>query len=235
MFALSPRWMKVLCIVGLALSIGIVPSKAQDVPKAVAESAPLCAACHGENGVPVEKIPVDKIAKISGQQAADLYVQVRKFKNETRDNPLIEPIIPVIWGQRAGYLYYQLRDFKSGARKNSLMGSVVKTLKHDDMLTLAEYYAKKPWPRLIQPPAPAAVVTEAERTNGSIGCTGCHQGNYQGAGTQPRLAGQQRKYLERQMLAFRDGSRGNNPGMSDLMMATSKEQLAIMAQYLAGL
>ena len=36
------------------------------------------------------------------------------------------------------------------------------------------------------------------------------------------------------MLAFRDGSRGNNPGMSDLMKATTKEQIAAMAQYLAA-
>jgi cytochrome c553 len=146
----------------------------------------------------------------------------------------IDKTYPVIWGQQAGYLYLQLRDFKSGARKNQVMGPIAQTLKHDDMLPLAEYFSKKQWPQLGQPPAPANVVTEAERANTSIGCTGCHQGDYQGAGTQPRLAGQRREYLERQMLAFRDGSRGNNPGMSDLMKAASKTQLTAMAQYLAG-
>jgi len=147
----------------------------------------------------------------------------------------IDKTIPVIWGQQAGYLYLELRDFKSGARKNPLMAPVIANLSRDDMMALAEYFSKKHWPQLDQPPAPAAVATEAERTNGSIGCTGCHQGNYQGAGTQPRLAGQRREYLERQMLAFRDGSRGNNPGMSDLMKAASKKQIAAMSQYLAGL
>jgi cytochrome c553 len=146
----------------------------------------------------------------------------------------IDKTIPAIWGQQPGYLYLQLRDFKSGARKNPLMAPIVANLSKDDMMALAEYFSKKPWPRLGQPRAPAAVATEAERTNGSIGCTGCHQGNYQGAGTQPRLAGQRREYLESQMLAFRDGSRGNNPGMSDLMKAATKEQIAAMAQYLAG-
>jgi cytochrome c553 len=146
----------------------------------------------------------------------------------------IDKTYPVIWGQQAGYLYLQLRDFKSGARKNPLMGPVAQTIAHDDMLALAEYFSKKPWPQLGQPVAPATVIAEADRTNTSIGCTGCHQGEYQGAGTQPRLAGQRREYLESQMLAFRDGSRGNNPGMSDLMKAASKEQLTAMAQYLAG-
>ncbi len=146
----------------------------------------------------------------------------------------VDKTIPVIWGQQAGYLYLQLRDFKSGARKNPLMAPIAKSLQRDEMMALAEYFSKKPWPQLGQQPAPANVATEAERTNGSIGCTGCHQGQYQGAGTQPRLAGQRREYLESQMLAFRDGSRGNNPGMSDLMKAATKAQLAVMAQYLAG-
>lgn len=146
----------------------------------------------------------------------------------------IDKTIPVIWGEQAGYLYLQLRDFKSGARKNPVMGPIAQTLQHDEMLALAEYFSKKPWPQLGQPPAPAAVIAKADRTNTSIGCTGCHQGEYQGAGTQPRLAGQRREYLESQMLAFRDGSRGNNPGMSDLMKAASKDQLAAMARYLAG-
>ena len=37
------------------------------------------------------------------------------------------------------------------------------------------------------------------------------------------------------MMAFRDGSRGNNPGMSDLMKATPTDDLAALSQYLAGL
>jgi len=147
----------------------------------------------------------------------------------------IDKTYPVIWGQQAGYFYLQLRDFKSGARKSPIMGPIAQTLQRDDMLALAEYFSKKPWPQLEQPRAPADISGVAEQANTSIGCTGCHQGNYQGAGTQPRLAGQRREYLESQMLAFRDGSRGNNPGMSDLMKAASKPQLAAMAQYLAGL
>jgi cytochrome c553 len=37
------------------------------------------------------------------------------------------------------------------------------------------------------------------------------------------------------MLAFRDKSRGNNPGMSDLMKAASPDDIAALSQYLAGL
>ena len=37
------------------------------------------------------------------------------------------------------------------------------------------------------------------------------------------------------MMAFRDESRGNNPGMSDLMDATAPDDIAALSQYLAGL
>jgi cytochrome c553 len=141
---------------------------------------------------------------------------------------------PVIWGQHAGYLYLQLRDFKRGTRKNEIMSPLAEALERDEMLALAEFYEKRPWPRLGQPSASADVAATALRANTEIGCTGCHLGEYQGAGTQPRLAGQRQQYLERSMLQFRDGTRGNNPGMSDLMKVTSTDEIAAMAQYLAG-
>jgi cytochrome c553 len=142
---------------------------------------------------------------------------------------------PVIWGQQAGYAYLQMRDYKRGDRKNEAMEAVVADLSRDDMLALAEYFSQKPWPGLRQPRVSEAVVVRAQRANTSIGCTGCHLGEYQGAGTQPRLAGQTREYLQQSMMDFRTRARGNNPGMSDLMLATPEEDIPALAEYLAGL
>ena len=146
-----------------------------------------------------------------------------------------QEIMPVIWGQQQGYLYLQLRDYKSGARKNDIMSPLAQTLERDDMMALALYFSQKPWPDLQQPPAPADVAKRALAANVSIGCTGCHQGEYQGAGTQPRLAGQTREYLQQSMMDFRTRARGNNPGMTDLMLATAVEDIDALAQYMAGL
>jgi cytochrome c553 len=142
---------------------------------------------------------------------------------------------PVIWGQQEGYLYLQLRDYKNGDRKNATMEAVVTDFTKDDMFALAAYFAKKAWPDLQQPRAPKDVATRAATANGSVGCTGCHQEGYMGAGTQPRLAGQTKEYLAQTMADFRTRKRGNNPGMSDLMLATSPDDLAALAEYLAGL
>jgi len=142
---------------------------------------------------------------------------------------------PVIWGQHQGYLYLQLRDFKSGARKNALMGPIAEALERDDMLALVLYFSQKAWPSLRQTRAPDAVAAQAARANGSVGCTGCHQAGYLGEGTQPRLAGQSKDYLLTSMMEFRTRARANNPGMSDLMNATSEDDLKALAAYLAGL
>jgi cytochrome c553 len=165
----------------------------------IEEKAQLCAACHGENGVPVD------------------------------------PTAPVIWGQNLGYLYIQLRDFKRGTRSQEVMSQIAAGLERDDMMALAEYFSKKPWPKLEQPSAPKDVAAEAIKTNGSVGCTGCHLDQFQGDGTIPRLAGQKQTYLAKTMQDFRSQARANNPGMSDLMKATAPEGLAALAQYLAGL
>jgi cytochrome c553 len=184
---------------GLIATLGIMLMPAVAWAQTIEEKAQICAACHGENGVPQQKT------------------------------------MPVIWGQYQGYLYLQLRDYKSGARKNDIMSPLAQTMERDDMMALALYFSQKPWPDLQQPPAPPDVAKRAIAANVSIGCTGCHLGEYQGAGTQPRLAGQTREYLHQSMMEFRTRARGNNPGMTDLMLATSVEDLEALAQYMAGL
>jgi len=171
---------------------------AQD-PARLREQVELCAACHGENGVPLEKTT------------------------------------PIIWGQTLGYQYLQLRDYKNGDRKSDQMTPVVEMLEKSDLLALAEYFSKKPWPRTAAPAAPQEVAEKAARANTAVGCTGCHQGQYQGEGTQPRLAGQNEAYMAKTMLEIRSGERGNNPGMTTLMKATSPDDIQALAQYLAGL
>jgi cytochrome c553 len=164
-----------------------------------AEPVELCATCHGEQGIPVNKTT------------------------------------PVIWGQNEGYLYLQLRDFKSGARKNEFMSAIAAALEKDDMKALAAYFSKQKWPDLRQPEAPQAVAAKATAAAASIGCPGCHLAHFQGDGTTARLAGQWEDYLAKTISDFRDGKRGNNPGMTDLMRATPSDDLTVLAKYLAGL
>jgi len=151
------------------------------------------------------------------------------------DGKPVDKTIPTIWGQQAGYIYIELRDFKRGDRKSDIMQPIASSLERQDMLDIAEYFSKKPFPDLGQPRAAKDVSTRAVNANQSIGCTGCHLDHFQGDGTVPRLAGMGRDYLIKQMTDFRSRARGNNPGMSDLMIATAPDDLAALADYLAGL
>ena len=114
------------------------------------------------------------------------------------------------------------------------MSPIAATLEKDDLLPLAAYFSKQKWPNLQQPSAPDDVAAKALTAVASIGCPGCHLDHFQGDGTTARLAGQQQDYLHKTMMDFRDGTRGNNPGMSDLMKATAPDDIAALAQYLAG-
>jgi cytochrome c553 len=151
------------------------------------------------------------------------------------DGKPVDKTIPTIWGQQAGYLYIELRDFKRGDRKSDIMQPIASSMERQDMLDIAQYLSAKPWPDLGQPRAPKDVAERAMSANRSVGCTGCHLDHFQGDGTVSRLAGMNKDYLLKQMIDFRTRARGNNPGMSDLMIATSPDDLAALAEYLAGL
>ena len=93
------------------------------------------------------------------------------------------------------------------------------------MMALAEYFSKKKWPtsasRRRRPTSRPARSAPTARSAAPAAI----RRSYLGEGTQPRLAGQRREYLLQSMLDFRTRKRGNNPGMSDLMRATSEDDL----------
>jgi cytochrome c553 len=70
---------------GIGLTVVVVPAHAADDIEAKVE---LCAACHGQNGVPTDPktIPV-----IWGQERSYLFKQMRDYRNGERDNPIMSP------------------------------------------------------------------------------------------------------------------------------------------------
>jgi cytochrome c553 len=147
----------------------------------------------------------------------------------------VEPAIPIISGQNEGYLYLELRDFQKGARKDDRMTPIAQSLAKEDLLALAAYFSAKPWPSTGAPSASKADAAIAKTAINSVVCTSCHLEEFQGDSSVPRLADQMEGYLLKTMTDFRDHARGNNPGMSDLCNAVTPEQIAAIANYLAGL
>lgn len=145
-----------------------------------------------------------------------------------------DPMVPIIWGQHAGYLYLQLKDFKAKKRTNDMMDPVVETLEKKDLLALATYFESKPWPKT------GYVASKEDRAIGARvaiagTCPACHNDQFTGDSSIPRVAGQTPDYLERILIAFKGEMRANNPGMSDIIMTFPDDDLKAMARFLAGL
>ena len=145
----------------------------------------------------------------------------------------VRPGIPVIWGQDEAYLLKQLKDFRTKARDAELMTWASLTL-HDEaeMAAVTSFFNKKTWPA---PRAAAAKGGATQRPNGMAVCEACHQLNFAGGPTGPRLAGQNYEYLLESMRKFADGERKNNPEMAQMMSTLMPAQREAMARYLSGL
>ncbi|TDI53988.1 MAG: cytochrome c4 [Alphaproteobacteria bacterium] len=140
---------------------------------------------------------------------------------------------PIIFGQELYYLFVQLRDFAAGRRESEIMTPIASELDRKQMEALAKYFSEQKWPT-IQAASTDEQRTIGERIGSSGQCPQCHLGGYNGVSRNPRLAGQTPEYLEKTMLDFKYRRRKNAPDKSVLIESYSDEDLAAMANYLAG-
>ena len=167
-----------------------------------------CASCHGDTGVSI---------------------------NDTW---------PSLAGQPAGYTFKVLRDYReqklSGTQRGELMAYIVEEMSDQDMADIASFYAQNELP-----PARAASSQEAADTLNLLGdperlippCSVCHGNKGQGDFPDfPALAGQSPEFLERSMMDFKTGGRGNDvySRMRLISGALSDEEIKGLSAYFAA-
>ncbi len=148
---------------------------------------------------------------------------------------------PKLAGQHAAYLQKQLHDFTTPARNNAVMTGISKALTEEDMRNIAAYLEQ-------QKPAPGAAknkeIIELGKKiyRGGIAeknvpaCAGCHSPNGAGIPAQfARVAGQHQDYTVAQLTNFRGGARTNSAQMTAISKRLSDEEMAAVADYIAGL
>ncbi len=147
--------------------------------------------------------------------------------------PPVDAIIPIIWGQQQAYLVKQLHDYRTEDRANPVMSPIAGTIKPEEWRKAAAYFAAKSWPvRSAATPAAAAPAPSADKI---AVCKACHQENFVGAMSGPRLAGQSYDYLIAAMNSFAEGTRANSADMATMMKALSPADRQAIARYLSGL
>ncbi|WP_166266577.1 c-type cytochrome [Marinobacter caseinilyticus] len=178
-------------------------------PEAGKASAAVCAGCHGQNGA----APV-------------------------------MPVYPKLSGLGETYLHNQLGLIQSGARKIPEMTGILTGKSDQDLQDMAAYFDQQAMPI---GKADAALVERGRQlyrggnlASGVAACAGCHSPN--GSGNEPagfpRLSGQHAEYVEKQLLAYREGERssgGQSAIMMDIASRLTGAEIKAVANYVSGL
>ena len=151
------------------------------------------------------------------------------------------PAYPILQGQHPAYLAKQLAEFKTGKRANPIMQGMAAALSEDDMRNVAAFYGTKSTkPGFAKHKDTVALGEKIYR--GGIAdkhvpaCAGCHSPSGAGIPSQyPRLGGQHADYITAQLQAFRDHKRLNNAPMQQISAQMNNEEIAAVADYIAGL
>jgi cytochrome c553 len=150
---------------------------------------------------------------------------------------------PKLAGQQPLYVAKQLDDAANGKRNADEMKPCLAGAKSADPAALGTYFSAQP-PSPAGSPADAALAEvgrklfeEGDRATGASACASCHQAGAVGSEKHPRLAGQHRDYIMKQIRRFRAGERTNDKGrqMRNVAVKLTDEEIAAAAEYLSSL
>jgi cytochrome c553 len=166
----------------------------------------VCSTCHGRQGRSISST----FPNLAGQQKEYLIAQLKAFRDKSRADPHAQTYM---WGMAANL------DDATIAR-------------------LAAYYsAQRSASGSAQDPTESAEgknIFEHGTSDKKIPpCVTCHGAKGEGAGTTPRLAGQHRALLERELAAFAANTRANVIMHQQTMNLTDR-QISDVSAYLAG-
>lgn len=164
-----------------------------------------CSTCHGARGISV----APTFPNLAGQQPGYLETQLKAFRDRSRADPHAQAFM---WGMAA-----QLTDRTIAEIAASFAAQSPAPGKPADAAEIAA--GKKIYEEGIEGHAPP--------------CQSCHMKNAEGAGVFPRLAGQHRSYLEKQLEAFATNLRAN-PMMHENSKNLTALQISQVAAFLSS-
>ena len=165
-----------------------------------------CSTCHGAQGISVSPT----FPNLAGQQAPYLEAQLKAFRDRSRADPHAQAFM---WGMAA-----QLTD--------------------STIADIAAYFAAQPSAK-GKPGDPAEIAAGKKIFDEGIAgqqvppCQSCHMKNAEGNAMFPRLAGQHRGYLEKQLEVFATGLRAN-PIMHENAKNLTALQISQVAAFLSA-
>jgi cytochrome c553 len=172
-------------------------------PVDVSGTVHVCSSCHGPDGRSVSST----FPRLAGQQKDYIETQLKAFRDKTRADPHAKTYM---WGMAAR------------------LGDPL-------ILGVADYYSSQK-PVAGSPDsspeaaAGAKIYTEGVAAKSVPACKACHGDHAEGNSAIPRLAGQHRAYIERQLEAFASNARANEV-MHDNSKGLSAEEIRDVAAF----
>ena len=151
--------------------------------------------------------------------------------------------VPSLAGQPALFLTNQLILMREKLRPVEAMEPFVKGLKDDEIVALAEHYAKlKPERGPERGPEPSGEAVDQETVaRGAtlvkqMRCVSCHKAGFEGQEQMPRLVPQRVDYLIKSLTEYREGKRyGIDTTMNGVMYRVPDRDIRALAHYLGSL
>lgn len=132
---------------------------------------------------------------------------------------------PNLAGQKQGYLNQEIKAFRDGKRDNPQMLPFVISLSNDDISQLAHYFSQQ------KNDTKASETYNKKGENVRARCISCHgMTGITVTELWPNLAGQQAKYLQKQLHAFKSGER-QSPIMEVIAQELTDIQIEAVAEY----
>jgi len=168
-----------------------------------------CAACHGADGNSMNP----QWPSLAGQNASYLERQLKAFKSNARQNPLMGPQAMTLSDQDIADLaaYFSSQEIKGGTTNPELA------------------------------PAGERLYRGGNLEANIAACAACHgpTGKGNAAASYPALAGQHSDYTIAQLKAYREGSRKTDSAMNQMMRGVAARmtdsEMAAVASYIQGL
>lgn len=143
--------------------------------------------------------------------------------------------VPSLAGQPPLFLTNQLILMRERLRRVEAMEPFVKGLKDDEIVALAEHYAKLE-PEPGREAVDAALVPRGAALAQQLRCASCHQASFAGQEQIPRLVPQRIDYLVKSLTEYRDGKRyGVDTSMNGVLYQVSDRDIRALAHYLGSL
>jgi cytochrome c553 len=195
----------------------------------------------------VETIPVgDPVAgklKIDSERCQECH-GVDGNANGVTEGVGAEGRFPRLAGQHVAYIFKQIRDFRSGARNHATMSMMAKGVSDADLADIAAYFSAQKRiraERVANIDLGRHLFLNGDLARNILPCLGCHGEDGKGGSangvTYPSIAGQHRRYLQKQLVEWRVRERTNSVGgvMNTVTQSLTDAEIDALSDYVAGL